>query len=49
MLEQALDDCNPERDAEARFRFGRDTGVSAAVNLSRCRVAYWARSNAPRS
>jgi hypothetical protein len=38
MLERALNDYNPERDAEARFRFGRDTGVSAAANLA---LAAW--------
>ena len=32
MLEQALRDYNPERDGEARFRFGRDTGVSATAS-----------------
>jgi class 3 adenylate cyclase/tetratricopeptide (TPR) repeat protein len=38
MLERALSDYNPERDAEARFRFGRDTRVSAAANLA---LAAW--------
>jgi tetratricopeptide (TPR) repeat protein len=38
MLQRALRDYKPERDAEARFRFGRDTGVSAAANLA---VAAW--------
>jgi predicted ATPase len=38
MLERALGEYDPERDAETRFRFGRDTGVSAAANLA---VAAW--------
>jgi predicted ATPase len=32
-LERALADYRPDRDAQARFRFGYDTGVLAAANL----------------
>jgi tetratricopeptide (TPR) repeat protein len=38
MLERALVECGPERDGETRFRFGRDTEVSAAAYLA---LAEW--------
>ena len=38
VLEQALADYLPERDATTQFRFGRDTEVSAAAYLA---LTYW--------
>ena len=38
LLEQALDNCLPDRDPSARFRFGHDPGAAAAAYLA---IAAW--------
>ena len=45
-LEEALADYRRDRDGEARFRFGIDTGVAAAAYLA---SAYWAVGDAQRA